>query len=56
MTFHGAGWSMIDERFSTPALHEIRNDSLAIGVHLYYKGQSGAAAEAALDLDAHRAV
>ncbi|WP_454739506.1 hypothetical protein [Cupriavidus necator] len=37
------------------ALHEIRNDSLAIGVHLYYKGQSGAAAEAALDLDAHRA-
>ena len=36
-------------------LHEIRNDSLAIGVHLYYKGQSGDAAEAALDLDAHRA-
>lgn len=37
------------------ALHEIRNDSLAIGVHLYYKGQSGDAAEAALDSDAHRA-
>ncbi|GAB7543886.1 hypothetical protein [Cupriavidus sp. CuC1] len=37
------------------ALHEIRHDSLAIGVHLYYKGQSGAAAEAALDVDAHRA-
>ncbi len=37
------------------ALHEIRNDSLAIGVHLYYKGHSGEAAEAALDVDAHRA-
>jgi hypothetical protein len=36
------------------ALHEIRNDSLAIGVHLYYKGLSGAAAEAELDADAHR--
>ncbi|WP_152624239.1 hypothetical protein [Cupriavidus sp. IDO] len=35
------------------ALHEIRNDSLAIGVHLYYMGQSGEAAEAALDRDAH---
>jgi hypothetical protein len=37
------------------ALHEIRNDSLAIGVHLYYKGQSGEAAEVSLDADAHRA-
>jgi hypothetical protein len=37
------------------ALHEIRNNSLAIGVHLYYQGQSGPAAEAALDTDAHRA-
>jgi len=36
------------------ALHEIRNDSLAIGVHLYYKGRSGEAAEVALDVDAHR--
>jgi len=27
------------------ALHEIRNDSLAIGVHPYYKGKSGEAAE-----------
>jgi len=37
------------------ALHEIRNDSLAIGVHLYYRGQSGDAAEAKLHLDARRA-
>ncbi|MGO4303353.1 hypothetical protein [Cupriavidus sp. RAF12] len=36
------------------ALHEIRHDSLAIGVHLYYKGLSGDAAEASLDADAHR--
>ena len=36
------------------AMHEIRHDSLAIGVHLYYKGKTGDAAEAALDLDAHR--
>lgn len=35
-------------------LHEIRHDSLAIGVHLYYRGQSGDAAEKALDADAHR--
>ncbi|RFU44677.1 hypothetical protein [Paraburkholderia sp. DHOC27] len=36
------------------ALHEIRNDSLAIGVHLYYHGLVGEAAEHALDADAHR--
>jgi hypothetical protein len=35
------------------ALHEIRNDSLAIGVHLYYHGLVGEAAELALDADAH---
>ncbi|MBC8721381.1 hypothetical protein F6X37_07195 [Paraburkholderia sp. 31.1] len=34
--------------------HEIRNDSLAIGVHLYYHGLVGEAAERALDKDAHR--
>ncbi|MEM5430263.1 hypothetical protein VSR71_17625 [Cupriavidus oxalaticus] len=44
-----------DPAIAWKALHEIRNDSLAIGVHLYYRGQSGDAAEAALDLDAHRA-
>jgi len=37
------------------ALHEIRNDSLAIGVHLFYRGQSGEAAKTTLDLDAYRA-
>jgi hypothetical protein len=36
------------------ALHEIRNHSLAIGVHLYYHGLVGEAAEVALDGDAHR--
>jgi hypothetical protein len=36
------------------AFQEIRNDSLAIGVHLYYHGLVGAAAELALDADAHR--
>jgi hypothetical protein len=36
------------------AFHEIRNDSLAIGVHLYYHGLVGEAAERALDKDAHR--
>ncbi|KHK54809.1 hypothetical protein PI87_14500 [Ralstonia sp. A12] len=35
------------------ALHEIRHDSLAVGVHLYYRGLMGGAAEAALDVDAH---
>lgn len=35
------------------ALNEIRHDSLAIGVHLYYKGLSGNQAEVALDQDAH---
>ena len=35
------------------ALHEIRHDSLAVGVHLYYRGLTGSAAEAALDVDAH---
>jgi hypothetical protein len=34
--------------------HEIRNDSLAIGVSVYYKGLSGDAAEHALDTDAHK--
>jgi hypothetical protein len=34
-------------------LHEIRNDSLAIGVHVYYKGFAEDAAEKALDADAH---
>ena len=34
--------------------HEIRNDSLAIGVHLFYHGLVGEAAERALDQDAHR--
>jgi hypothetical protein len=33
--------------------HEISNDSLAIGVHLYYQGLSGVAAEQALNRDAH---
>ncbi|MDE1181625.1 hypothetical protein [Paraburkholderia sp.] len=33
---------------------EIRHDSLAIGVHLYYHGLVGEAAERALDTDAHR--
>ncbi|AKJ69607.1 hypothetical protein PATSB16_39760 [Pandoraea thiooxydans] len=36
------------------AFQEIRNDSLAIGAHLYYRGLVGAAAEQALDADAHR--
>ncbi|MFC0400995.1 hypothetical protein [Paraburkholderia rhizosphaerae] len=36
------------------AFHEIRNDSLAIGVHLYYCGRVGEAAERALDEDAHQ--
>ncbi|MGH8778346.1 hypothetical protein [Paraburkholderia sp.] len=35
------------------AFQEIRNDSLAIGVHLYYNGLVGEAAELALDIDAH---
>ncbi len=34
-------------------LQEIRNDSLAIGVHVYYKGFAGEAAEEMLNLDAH---
>jgi len=34
-------------------LREIRLDSLAIGVHVYYKGLSGDAAEKALDADAN---
>jgi hypothetical protein len=33
-------------------LHAIRNDSLAIGVHVYYKGLEGGAAERMLDVDA----
>ncbi|HTH58794.1 MAG TPA: hypothetical protein VL689_01410 [Paraburkholderia sp.] len=33
--------------------HEIRNDSLAIGVHLYYNGLVGETAEQALDAHAH---
>lgn len=33
--------------------HEISNDSLAIGVHLYYRGLSGVVAEQALNRDAH---
>jgi hypothetical protein len=36
-------------------LHEIRNDSLAIGVHVYYKGLAGSAAEEKLDADAQKA-
>jgi hypothetical protein len=35
------------------AFHEIRNDSLAIGVHLYYAGLVGEAAEIKLDAHAH---
>ncbi|PXW22940.1 hypothetical protein [Paraburkholderia caballeronis] len=35
------------------AFHEIRNDSLAIGVHLYYNGLVGEAAEVSLDAHAH---
>jgi hypothetical protein len=38
------------------ALQEIRHDSLAIGVHLYFKGLSGDAAEQALDALTHRPV
>jgi hypothetical protein len=34
-------------------LQKIRNDSLAIGVHVYYKGFAGEAAEEMLNLDAH---
>ncbi len=34
--------------------HEIRNDSLAIGVHLYYRGLISEEAERALDVDVHR--
>ncbi|HTI16433.1 MAG TPA: hypothetical protein VL598_02080 [Trinickia sp.] len=33
-------------------LQAIRHDSLAIGAHVYYKGSSGDAAEAALNADA----
>jgi len=36
------------------AFQEIRNDSLAIGAHLYYRGLVGDEAEQALDADAHR--
>ncbi|QOT80603.1 hypothetical protein [Cupriavidus basilensis] len=36
------------------AFQEIRHDSLAIGVHLYYKGLSGDDAEKSLDADAHQ--
>jgi hypothetical protein len=35
------------------AFNEIRNDSLAIGVHLYYVGLVGEAAERKLDAHAH---
>ena len=35
------------------AFNEIRHDSLAIGVHLYYCGLIGEAAERTLDIDAH---
>jgi hypothetical protein len=35
------------------AFQEIRHDSLAIGVHLYYAGLVGEPAERALDTDAH---
>lgn len=35
------------------AFQEIRNDSLAIGAHLYYRGLVGDEAERALDADAH---
>ncbi|PLZ00201.1 hypothetical protein CY652_22420 [Burkholderia sp. WAC0059] len=35
------------------AFNEIRNDSLAIGVHLYYGGLAGEAAERMLDAHAH---
>lgn len=37
------------------AFHEIRRDSLAIGVHLYFKGLTGDAAEHALDTYVHQA-
>ncbi|MGP8432780.1 hypothetical protein ACT2FY_38085 [Paraburkholderia fungorum] len=37
------------------AFHEIRRDSLAIGVHLYFRGLTGDAAEHALDAYAHQA-
>lgn len=43
-----------DPKKAWKVLHEIRNDSLAIGVHLYYHGLVGEAAERALDADAHR--
>jgi hypothetical protein len=33
--------------------HEIRNDSLAIGAYVYYKGLAGSAAEEMPDIDAH---
>jgi uncharacterized protein with PIN domain len=35
------------------AFNEIRHDSLAIGVHLYYCGLVGEPAERLLDIDAH---
>lgn len=37
------------------AFHEIRHDSLAIGVHLYFRGLTGDAAEHALDASVHQA-
>jgi hypothetical protein len=42
-----------DPRKAWKAFHEIRHDSLAIGVHLYYRGLIGEPAERALDADAH---
>ncbi|MBP0595269.1 hypothetical protein J8I87_37575 [Paraburkholderia sp. LEh10] len=51
---HEAHYLVFKEpRKAWKAFHEIRHDSLAIGVHLYYRGMVGEAAERALDIDAH---
>ena len=42
-----------EPRKAWKAFNEIRHDSLAIGVHLYYCGLVGEPAERALDIDAH---
>jgi hypothetical protein len=42
-----------DPKEAWRVLHEIRNDSLAIGPYVYCKGLAGSAAEEMLDIDAH---
>lgn len=45
-----------DPQKAWKAFNEIRHDSLAIGVHLYYRGLIGESAERSLDIDAHEKV